>query len=549
MTVMALKSLLASLSRAAAAVLATGLMCATAHAQTTEAVRNTPAAPRGPEALVLQDERGVRPPPLGAELFEGSAPAVSNEIVDAAYVMKPGDRVRVTLFGLVNNDQELTVDSQGNVIVPGVGPVRIAGVPAGDVAGTVERAARTVYSSGVQVYAAPLASAAVQVMVTGPVVRPGAYPGAADDALVTYLQRAGGIDADRGSYRSIRIVRGGRTIAEADLYAFLRDGFLPDVSFRNGDAIVVGPQGPIVSVSGDARAPFTFELKGEEGSGAEIIGISRPRPEATHAAIVGFRDGQPFSTYAPLDQFAGVSLRDGDRVQFEADARAQSVMVRVEGAHSGPSVFSVPRGATVGSVLAQVAVDRDADMSSIHLRRPSVKATQKALIEESLERLERAVFLSPARTQSEATARAASMEFVADFVERARQVEPDGVLALADQDLNAVKIESGDVIVIPAQSQVVTISGEVNAPQSLIHRSNADVAAYVRHAGGYTSRADRRNVLVFRPDGRMRERGQVQAGDRILVLTKPDSAWLAFARDLTQTLYQIAVAARVAVDL
>lgn len=549
MTIMALKSLFVALRRAGVALVATALMSSVAHAQTTEAVRNTPPAPQGPEALVLQDQRGVRPPPLGAELFEGSAPAVSNEIVDAAYVMKPGDRVRVTLFGLVNNDQELTIDSQGNVIVPGVGPVRVAGVAAGDVAGTVERAARTVYSEGVQVYAAPLASAAVQVMVTGPVVRPGAYPGSADDALVTYLQRAGGIDADRGSYRSIRIVRGGRTIAEADLYAFLRDGFLPDVSFRNGDAIVVGPQGPIVSVSGDARAPFTFELKGDQGSGAEIIGIARPRPEATHAAIVGVRDGQPFSTYSPLDQFAAVSLRDGDRVQFEADARAQSVMVRVEGAHSGPSVFSVPRGATVGSVLAQVAVDRDADMSSIHLRRPSVKATQKALIEEGLERLERSVFMSPARTQAEATARAANMEFVADFVERARQVEPDGVLALADQDLNQVKIESGDVIVIPAQSQVVTISGEVNAPQSLIHRANADVAAYVRDAGGYTSRADRRNVLVFRPDGRMRERGQVEAGDRILVLTKPDSAWLAFARDLTQTLYQIAVAARVAVDL
>src|SRR5690606_25714968 len=138
---------------------------------------------------------------------------------------------------------------------------------------------------------------------------------------------------------------------------FLQRGELPDVLFRNGDAIVVEDQGSVVSVSGEVRSPFTFELIGDGGAGEQIMAFARPRPEATHVAVVGIRNGAPFSTYVPLSEFSDLHLRDGDRVQFEADARAADVLVRVEGAHEGPSVFSVPRGATVGQVLSQVRID------------------------------------------------------------------------------------------------------------------------------------------------------------------------------------------------
>ena len=496
-------------------------------------------APAGPEALVLQQRRGDRSPPLGSEIFAGQAPSVSGQIVDPGYVMKPGDSVRVTLYGLVESDEQLTIDAQGNVIVHGVGPVRVAGLTANQVPGAVEAAAQRIYSNGVQIYAAPVAAASIQVLVTGPVERPGAFSGASDDALVSYLQRAGGIDADRGSYRSIRIVRAGQTIAEADLYDFLRDGTLPRLLFRNGDAIAVGSQGSIVSVSGDVRAPYTFELAGEIGTGAEIMANARPRPEATHAAIVGSRQGQPYSAYVTLADFQNFALMDGDRVQFEADARAGNVLVRVEGAHGGPSVFTVARGSTLGDVLNQVAIDPGADMSAVHLRRESVRLTQKALINESINRLERAVLTQPANSQGAAEARAASLHLVQAYIERARQVEPLGVLALDGVDPSLVSLETGDVIVIPSRSQVITIAGEVQAPQSVI-AGGSSTRTFVNLAGGFTPRADRRNVLVFRQDGVIRRGGRAEPGDRILVPTKPDSTLLPLVRDLTQTLFQVA---------
>ncbi len=514
-----------------------------AQSQGTTAPVQTPQTERsvlGPEALVRDDARGFRPPPLGSELFLSTPADGDNTIVDSGYVLKPGDRVRVTLYGLVDSDQELAIDSQGNVLVPGVGPVRLAGVTAGNAPGVIERASRQIYSSGVQVYAAPVAAASIQVLVTGPVERPGAYAGGSDDAIVSYLQRAGGIDPERGSYRRIRVVRQGQTIAEADIYDFLQQGLSPQVNFRNGDAIVVGDQGSIVSVSGDVRAPYTFELAQPTGLGGEIMAFARPRPDVSHVAVVGVRQGMPFSAYVPMAEFVNFPLYDGDRVQFESDVRAAEILVRVEGTAGGPSVFSVPRGSTVASVLAQAPISPEADMANIYIRRESVRQTQKQLLDDGLARLERAMFTAPSRGPSEAAARAQSLSFVSEWIERARQVEPLGILALGDQDLNAVRLETGDVIVVPGYSQVVTIAGEVHAPQTTIFTGRSNVSDYVRLAGGYTPRADRRNVLVFRPDGRIRPDRRVQPGDRILVVGKPDSTLLPFIRDLTQTLFQTA---------
>lgn len=498
-------------------------------------------SPEGTQALTRSDERGARPAPLGAELFASQGPTYGATIVDPAYILQPGDRVRVSLYGGVQQDAELTIDSAGNIVIPTVGPVKLAGVSAGNVQAAVTNGVRRTYNENVQVYAAAMAAAPLQVFVTGPVVRPGGYAASPADSIVTLLQRAGGIDRNRGSYRNIRVVRNGRVVADADLYEFLRSGTLPEIRFQNGDAVVVGEQGPIVSVEGTVRAPFTFELEGP-ATGAQILTYARPRPETTHAALIGTRNRTPIATYMPLDQFAAQPVQDGDRIRFERDVRAQQLAIRVDGAHDGPSVFTVQRGTTVGQVLAGVPIDPMADRSSIYIRRESVRVTQKQMLLESLARLERLALTASSSTPGEAEARAAEAQFLLQFVDRARQAEPLGIVTLAGQDLNRVLLEPDDVIVIPEYSQVVTISGEVQAPQSILFRSNR-VADYVKAAGGFTPRANKRQILVLRQDGGIREDGTVRPGDRILVLPKLDSKIFQIIRDVTSIISSAAVTA------
>jgi protein involved in polysaccharide export with SLBB domain len=507
------------------------------------AIDDSSVARRG--GSLLADQRaGRRAPPFGSELFAGAPPTAGGPILDPAYVLKPGDTVAVNQWGLVNSNAQLTVDPSGNIVVPGVGPVPVAGVAAGALDQRVKDAANATYrTGGVQTYAAPLSATTLQVFVTGPVVKPGVYAGSSSDSIVGFLQRAGGPDPNRGSYRHVFVKRGNRVVAEADLYAFITAGTLPDVRLQQGDVIVVGEQGSVVTVTGDARAAYTFELVAARADGGEVLRYARPRPEVTDVTLLSVANGNPVNAVMPLAEFARRPLGDGDRVQFEAYGRADTVLVRAEGAVRGVTSFVVPRGTRLGTVLARLQMDSLADTAMIHLRRVSAAETQKQLLDESLARLEKAIYTTPSQTSSVAEARRVDSAGLAQFIARARTVQPAGLVALREVDPNQVLIEPDDVIVVPFQSQAVVVGGEVALPQSLIADTTRDARDYVARTGGFTERANRGQVLVISPDGTARIGGGVRPGDRVLVPPKITDATFSLVRDITTILYQLGIAA------
>ncbi|WP_299326837.1 polysaccharide biosynthesis/export family protein [Parasphingopyxis sp.] len=512
-----------------------------------------------PAAVITDDQRGAerqqrtlrqdqlagrRPPPFGSELFQNNTAASAEGVSDPNYVIQPGDVVSVTTYGLVNETASLVVDPEGNIALPNVGPVQIAGTRAADVDSVVGAAASQVYQSTVQVYATVANAGEIQVFVTGPVLRPGGHTATSQASAIGFLQNAGGIDPDRGSYRHIIIRRNGETMASIDLYDFLLNGDLAAVDLRNGDVIVVGQQGPVVSVSGDARAPYTFEFANLAATGAELLQYSRPRPEVTHVSILGTRDGVPFNAYVTREEFAMMALADGDRVQYEADAPSGTFIVRVMGAHDGPSAYVVQRGDYLGPLLARIPLDVLADVPMIHLERQSIAETQRVLLQENLARLERAIYTAPSTSAASAQARAAQASALGEFIQRARLVEPRGLVAFPDDaDLNGVLLEPDDVIVIPYINQTVVVAGEVELPQTLLWTPGNDARDYVRRAGGFTNLANRSDTLVIHPDGSVQRGGAVRAGDRILVPPKAPGQTLQFIRDITQVFAQVGIAA------
>ena len=512
-----------------------------------------------PSAVIQDDQRGAerqtrtlrqdqiagrRPAPFGSELFQGTNRNVTEGASDPNYIIQPGDVVTVTTYGLVNETARLVVDAEGNIALPNVGPVRVAGTRAADVDGVVGAAASQVYQSTVQVYATVADAGEIQVFVTGPVRQPGGHTATSQASIIGFLQNAGGIDPDRGSYRHIIVRRNNETIGSIDLYEFLLNGELSGVNLRNGDVIVVGQQGPVVSVSGDARAPYTFEFANLASTGAELLQYSRPRPEVTHVSILGTRDGIPFNAYVSREEFASMMLADGDRVRYEADAPSGTFIVRVLGAHDGPSAYVVNRGDYLGPLLARIPLDPLADVPMIHLERQSIADTQRILLQENLARLERAIYTAPSSSPASAQARAAQASALGEFIQRARLVEPRGLVAFPDDaDLNGVLLEPDDVIVIPYINQTVVVAGEVELPQTLLWTPGNDARDYVRRAGGFTNLANRSDTLVIRPDGSVQRGGDVRAGDRILVPPKAPGQTLQFIRDITQIFAQVGIAA------
>ncbi|WOT06282.1 polysaccharide biosynthesis/export family protein [Shewanella youngdeokensis] len=498
------------------------------------------------QELLPVSEIGL-PPPFGANLFAGGYESERLDGLNDDYIIAPGDKVSIKLWGAVNLSEVLTVDNLGNLFITNVGPVNVANVKASQINTVVTTKIRSIYKNAVQIYVNLLTSTPVSVFITGNVIRPGQYAGLASDSLLYFLKRSGGIDSERGSYRSIKVIRQNKTIHEIDLYDFIVKGYMPQFNFKDNDVILVSRQKATVVVSGSVRYPFRFEFKNDTGIGEELANYASPLAKVSHVGVVGDRADGPFSVYMALEEFQQFKLKDGDRLFFNDDIRAQVFDIQIAGSYSGPSYFAVKNNTRLHDVLAQVPIDVDlADYKNIYIQRRSVAIAQKQQIEDSLNRLERSVFTAPASSDGEARIRAEEAKMVLEFTKRARTVQPLGKVIVADNGKIAnIQLEEGDIIYIPPQTDLIQIGGEVIMPQAVVYNPNASIKDYIAWAGGYSERANYEQIMVVNANGMVdiNSNGPIKPGDQIIVLPRVDAKLMQSVKDVTQIIYQIAIAA------
>lgn len=507
----------------------------------------------GPVSQKKQDELIERLQPFGANLFKGGFRGAMGDGLNPNYRVKPGDQVSVRAWGAVSLDKALPVDNQGNIFVPGYGPLNIQDKTSQEVDASVRQAITSVYPDQVEVYTNLQGVQPVAVYVTGYVDNPGRYAGTPDDSLLYFLDQADGIDQDLGSYREIYVKRNGRVISTIDLYDFLISGDIPHLQFKDGDTIVVEERGPAIAVTGDVRQAYRYELNGAQLGGEEIVQLARLESGVSHVLLRGSRDAGPIARYYSLAQFGSQTIRSGDEVMFSADQRSETIVVKVEGSYLGPSRYALPRDARLGELLDAIAVPKSMTaVNNISLQRESVKKQQAKSLQDSLRRLETTYLGAPSSTNEEAQVRAREAELIQDFIKRARELEPSGRLVVAHNDkISDIRLRDGDTITIPEQSDSLLISGEVVVPQAVVYRPGMSVEDYIDGAGGFTQRADDDNILLVRQNGAVvsASRAELRPGDEVLVMPRAPTHNLQLATSLTQILYQVAVATKVALDI
>lgn len=174
---------------------------------------------------------------FGAQLFTGSFARPGATQFNPDYLIATGDRLQVRIWGGFTFDTVLAVDPQGNIFLPHVGPVKVLGVRNQDLQKSVDVAVRRVFRSNVFSYASLAAAQPVRVFVGGFVHRPGLYNGTSMDSLLHYLDQAGGIDPERGSFLEVQVKRGEQVRSTVNLYDFLLDGRIPLLQLGDGDVI------------------------------------------------------------------------------------------------------------------------------------------------------------------------------------------------------------------------------------------------------------------------------------------------------------------------
>ncbi|MGQ5489799.1 polysaccharide biosynthesis/export family protein [Thauera sp. ZXT1-4] len=492
-------------------------------------------------------------PPFGGNLFEGGFRAAMAQGLNPSYKVKPGDQITLRVWGAVEIDSVLTVDAQGNVFIPGIGPMAVQGQNSQQIDGTLRSAIRAVYPEEVQVYTNLQGVQPVGIYVTGYVKNPGRYAGTPSDSLLYFLDQAGGIDKDLGSYRQVRVVRDGRTVATVDLYNFLLHGEIARPQFRDGDTIVVQERGPAIAVTGDVHREYRYELIGDRLTGAKVSELARLNSGVSHVLLRGTRAQGPVAQYFTLDEFARQQVQSGDELTYSADQRGETIVVQIEGSYYGPSRYALPRDARLGELLDAIAVPKGMTaVESISIRRESVAIQQATALQDSLNRLETAYLGAQSSTNDEAQIRVREAELIQKFVERARQLQPSGRLVVAHDDrISDIRLQDGDLITIPEVSDSILISGEVVVPQAVVFKPGLSAKDYIEGAGGFTQRADEDHILVVRQNGAVVSAKDValRTGDEILVMPEVPTKNLPLATAISQILFQIAVATKVALDL
>ena len=444
------------------------------------------------------------------------------------------------------------MDTQGNVFVPNVGPIPVAGISNRDLNGFVRAAIRNVFRSNVEVYATLEASQPVRVFVTGFVRAPGQYAGVSADSILGFLRRAGGVDSARGSYIDVRLMRGGVERASFDFYDFLIEGRLEPLQIQDGDTIVVGSRHNTVRVSGDVFNKYGFEFKESKISAKELMRLAHPKPSATHVSVVHKNGTEQFSDYYSVGELDDVFLQSGDELAVVTDRRISTILVRVDGAIDSSRVLTLPYGSTLEDALAKITPKPEATPEAVQLFRLSVAERQREMLDVSLRVLERSALTSRSMTMEEAALRGREADQVVEFIDRARQIKPRGQVVLAGREsVMDTLLEDGDVLVIPERSSIVMVQGEVAYPNAISFDSRSTVDDYVELAGGTIQRSRDTRILLVRQDGTIIESKSARpnAGDMILVLPRIGVRSLEVTRGITQILFQIAVVAQVVLDL
>lgn len=296
----------------------------------------------------VQQATGLMLPIYGQDLFSQPdayrADATSPAPVD--HLVGPGDELAVQVWGSVNYQGNLRVDRNGQISIPRIGPVNVAGVRVSEIGNTLRNSiGRTFRDFEVSATVGQLRS--IQVYVVGQARQPGTYTLSSLDTLVNALFASGG-PSNQGSMRNIQLKRNGKLVSTLDLYDFIGRGDKSnDVALQPGDVIVIPPAGPRVAFSGALDTPAIYELKpqadGSPGTVGDILSLKGGVPvlATSRKALIE----RVIPTMSPPRQVQDLTLdaqglkqplRDGDIVTLLSISPAFANAVTLQGNVAAP---------------------------------------------------------------------------------------------------------------------------------------------------------------------------------------------------------------------
>ena len=309
----------------------------------------------------VQETTGRLLPMYGRDLFETPQAYAVNNALPAPdnYVLGPGDEVQVRIGGLLDFNTSLIIDRNGQINLPKVGVVTLAGVAVRDLDKTLQAQLGKVFTN-FSASATLGRLRGIQVYVVGQAQQPGTFNLSSLSTLVNALFASGGPSAN-GSMRNIELKRGGKTISTIDLYDFVARGDKSrDVPLMSGDVIVIPPVGPRVAVTGAFDQAAIYELKSGATSVGDILSLGGGVPAlATTQKALLERITRESNPPRQVQEFLldakglGLPLRDGDVLTLLGISPAFANAVTLQGAVAAPLRYRWFEGMKISDLIPE----------------------------------------------------------------------------------------------------------------------------------------------------------------------------------------------------
>jgi len=280
----------------------------------------------------------------GSDLFDSPQAYSADSTVPAPadYLLGVGDEVRLQVWGAMDFNTSLTIDRNGQVNIPKVGVVTLAGVAVRDLETTLRAQLGKVFTN-FQASATLGRLRGIQVYVVGQARQPGTFQMSSLSTLVNALFASGGPNAN-GSMRNIELKRGGKIISTIDLYDFIARGDKSrDLPLMSGDVIVIPPVGSRVAVTGAFDQAAIFELKSGATSISDILSLGGgvPTLATTQKALLEriTRESNPPRQVQEIvlnEQGLKQALHDGDVLTLLGISPAFGNAVTLQGTVAAP---------------------------------------------------------------------------------------------------------------------------------------------------------------------------------------------------------------------
>ena len=386
------------------------------------------------------------------------------------YQLGPGDELLIDIWGASENNYRKKVTKEGAIRIEGIGPIYVSGL-------SIEKATTKIISylkkiyNGIgaannsynKVYAeVSLAGVrTVQVSMIGEVKVPGSYSLNALSTVLNALYAAGG-PTENGSFRNIKVIRGGKEFSQFDIYQYLLKGSQKgNIFLQDQDIIYVETYRSKIEVTGEVKRSGIYELKQDENIQDLITYFSGFTSSAYKERLLIERVNgkEKVVSEVLLEQQKDFAMQDGDKLIVGKINDRYSNKVSIEGAVYRPGNYELTKDLTVSGLLGKASGIKENAFLERGLIYREINEVEQEVVSFSVKEI----------------------------------LENKAEITLQRED----RVYIFDKTTLKEAANV-SINGAINAPQSIPFVENMTVEDFVAISGGFKEGADTSIIDISR---------------------------------------------------